>query len=61
MIVDRFFKMVHFILYKKIGDVCHIANLFFMEVVRFHGLPRSIVNNKNTKFQNHFWRTLRGY
>jgi hypothetical protein len=26
--------------------------------VRLHGLPRSIVLNKDTKFVGHFWRTL---
>ena len=50
MVVDRFLKMTHLIHYKKTSDVVHISELFFKEVVRLNGLPRSIVSNWDTKF-----------
>ena len=56
--VDMFNKTAHFVPCKSSYDASHIAHLFFKEVVRIHGLPQTIVSNRNVKFQGHFWRTL---
>nr|GEY32562.1 transposon Ty3-I Gag-Pol polyprotein [Tanacetum cinerariifolium] len=58
VVVNRFSKMAHFIAYHTTFDVVQVAALYFKEIVRLHGIPRSMVSDGDVKFLSHCWVTL---
>lgn len=61
VLIDRLSKMEHYSSCKITFDTHHIAQLFFQEVIRLHGIPRSITFNRDVKFISSFCRELLKY
>jgi hypothetical protein len=54
VVVDKFFKITHFISSYKTDDATNITDLFFREIVQLYMIPQSIVSNSNVKFLSYF-------
>jgi hypothetical protein len=60
VVVDRFSKMAHFIGLKETATAKDAANGFLKEVWRLHGLPKSIISDRDTKWISQLWDGLCG-
>ena len=56
--VDRFTKQCHFIPTNKSVGVVETAALFIREIYRLHGLPTSIISDRDPRFTSHFWQAI---
>ncbi|MCO5593344.1 hypothetical protein L7F22_047355 [Adiantum nelumboides] len=57
-IVDRFRKQAHFIPVKKTIKAHQMATLFISQIFKYHGLPSSIVSDRDPRMTSNFWKGL---
>jgi hypothetical protein len=58
VVVDRLTKMAHFIPTTKKVSATQVADLFIQHIFRIHGLPETIVSDRDTRFTGQFWTSL---
>ena len=58
VVVDRLTKQALFIPTAKSVAAPDVAALFLQHVVRVHGLPKTLVSDRDPVFTSHFWRRL---
>src|SRR5215218_9042149 len=56
--VDTFSKMTQFAPTKTTASAPDTARLFFDHIFQLHGLPKSIVSDRDAKFTSKFWKSL---
>ena len=56
--VDKLTKMVHYVATTTSVSAPQLATLFMREVCRLHGVPESILSDRDPRFTAHFWRAL---
>ncbi|GJU13729.1 putative reverse transcriptase domain-containing protein [Tanacetum coccineum] len=58
VIVDRLTKSAHFLPMKKTDSMEKLTRLYLKEVVCRHGVPLSIISDRDSRFASGFWRSL---
>ena len=58
VIVDRLTKSAHFLPVNAEDSLEKLAQLYVDEIVRLHGVPVSIVSDRDPKFTSRFWPSL---
>ncbi|KAJ9532067.1 hypothetical protein QJQ45_003771 [Haematococcus lacustris] len=58
VVVDRLTKMVHLMAMTEKSGGIQVAKLFFDNVFKLHGMPRTIISDRDTRFQGEFFKGL---
>ena len=58
VVVDRLTKSAHFIPVKSKRTASWLAAINVCEIVLLHGVPSSIVSDRDPIFSSEFWRSL---
>ena len=57
-IVDRLTKSAHFLPVRLDYSMNRLAELYVNEIVRLHGIPLSIMFDRDPRFTSRFWKEL---
>ena len=58
VVVDRLTKSAHFLPVRTDYSLDKLAELYIKEIFRLHGIPISIISDRNPWFTSRFWRKL---
>ena len=56
VIVDRLTKSAHFLSVRLDYSMDRLAKLYVNEIVWLHGIPLSIVSDRDPRFTSRFWK-----
>ncbi|KAI3797434.1 hypothetical protein L1987_32691 [Smallanthus sonchifolius] len=56
IIMDRLMKSAHFLPIREMFSSKRLAEVFINEVVARHGMPLTIVSDRDTRFTSRFWK-----
>jgi hypothetical protein len=56
VVVEKLTKEAHFLPLKTTHKVADVVDIFVKEVARLHGIPKTIVSDRDPKFTSNFWK-----
>ncbi len=56
VVVDRFTKYAHFVALSHPYTSKKIAEIFVQQIIRLHGIPKSMVSDRDPTFVSTFWK-----
>lgn len=54
VVVDQLTKFAHFFAIPSKYSTAQVVKLFFKEVFKLHGLPKTIINDRDSRFMGGF-------
>ncbi|KAD6118893.1 hypothetical protein E3N88_10164 [Mikania micrantha] len=61
VIIDRLTKSAHFLPIREDNKMERLARLYVNEIVVHHGVPLSIISDRDSRFTSRFWQSLQQF
>ncbi|GKF56557.1 reverse transcriptase domain-containing protein, partial [Tanacetum coccineum] len=58
VIIDRLTKSAHFLPMKETDSIEKLMRLYMKEIVARHGIPVSIISDRDSQFTSRVWQSL---
>ena len=58
VIVDRLTKSAHFLAVRMTFTLERFCQLYIREIIQLHGVPVSIISDRDPRFTEHFWKSF---
>ncbi|GKF61727.1 putative reverse transcriptase domain-containing protein [Tanacetum coccineum] len=58
VIVDRLTKSAHFLTMREDYKIDRLASLYLNEIIAGHGVPISIISDRDSRFTSRFWQSM---
>ena len=56
--VSKMTKSAHFLPIRENDKMGKLTQIYLKEIVRLHGVPKSIISDRDSRFTSRFWQSL---
>ena len=58
VLVDKLSKYAYFIPLKSTYNAVNVVEIFLKEIFRLHGVPKTVIYDRDVKLTSNFWKSL---